>query len=211
MRTNCRQHVQRSVSFIVLAAVLLAGCASAPPATIRAGLAMVMDESNFKDASLFQGSQDRKNLGWKIFGAYDPGRKERVVFEGGYQQLGDTDFDGLYQGIEDRGTIETTTIDVSVGYRYPFTEQFSAGGRVGASYVDVEENEDFGGVPYSSSASETIPFGGVVLRYGIGDDWGVSAHWDRYLDVGEEGETGEGDIDVYGISVDFRFGSSDGD
>jgi hypothetical protein len=172
---------------------------------------MVMDRTDYKDYSLFEGSQDRGNIGWKIFGQYDPGKKDRIVFEGGYQQLGDTKFDGLYQGTPDQGTIETKTIEVSAGYRYPFTEKFSAGGRLGAASVDVEEREIFGGVPYASSASETIPFGGLVFRFAVGDKWGLTAHWDRYLDAGKVGQTGEGDIDVYGISADFRFGGSNSD
>jgi hypothetical protein len=172
---------------------------------------MLFDRSDFKDPLLFQGSQDRGNLGWKIYGLYDPGKKDRIVVEGGYAQFGDTKFDGLYQGTPDQGTIETTTIEASVGYRYPFTETFSVGGRVGAANVDVDEREIFGGVPYASSASETVPFGGVIFRFGIGDKWGLTAHWDRYLDVGEVGQTGEGDIDVYGIGADFRFGGSNSD
>ena len=178
---------------------------------MRAGLAMVADRSDFKDSSVFEGSQDRGNVGWKVFGEFDPGQKDKIVFDAGYQQLGDTKFDGLYEGTPDTGTIETETIEVSVGYRYPFTERFSAGGRLGAASVDVEEREVFGGVPYSSSASETIPFGGLMFRFAINDNWGVSAFWDRYLDVGKVGETGEGDIDAYGISADFRFGGNNSD
>ena len=210
MRAMNKLRILRSVSFAVVAAVLVAGCASTP-GSYRAGLALLIDKSDFKDSSLFQGSQDRSNVGWKLFGQYDPGQKDKIVFEGGYQQLGDTKFDGLYQGTPDQGTIETTTIEVSVGYLYPFTERFSAGGRLGAASVDVDEREVFGGVPESSSASETIPFGGVMFRFGIGDNWGLTAQWNLYPDVGKVGQTGEGDINVYGIGADFRFGGSNSD
>ena len=77
--------------------------------------------------------------------------------------------------------------------------------QIGAARVNVDEREVYGGEPYSYSVSETVPFGGVILRYDIDDKWAVSAHYDRYLDVGEVDVTGEGDIDVFGINVDFRF------
>jgi hypothetical protein len=170
-----------------------------------------MNKTAFKDLSLFQGTQDRGDIGWRVFGQFDPGKTERVVFEGGFYQMGDATFDGLYQGVADQGTIETTSIEASVAYRYPITERFSAGGRLGAAAVDVKEREVFGGTPYQSSASEVVPFGGVVLRIGFGDTWGLTAHWDRYLDVGKVGQTGEGDIDSYGISADFRFGGTSSD
>jgi len=210
MSTVSRQKTLKSAIVAGLGTVLLAGCASIP-GSVRGGAALVMDKSGFKDSSVYQGSQDRGNVGWKLFGQFDPGKKDHVLFEAGYQQLGDTEFDGLYQGVPDQGTIETTTIEASVAYRYPFTEKFSAGGRVGAANVDVEEREVFGGIPYESSASETIGFGGIMFRMDFSDRWGLSAHWDRYLDVGKVGQTGEGDIDVYGISADFRFGGSNGE
>ena len=210
MNTINKHKLLRAVLYTGLATALATGCANKLPMNgdMSVGAAMFMSRSDFKDYSLFQGSQDRSDMGWKLYGEFDPGVKEKVVFEGGYAQMGDTTFDGLWQGVSDQGTIETDLFEASVGYRYPFTEKFSAGGRVGAAYVDVQEDEIYAGTPESHSASETVPFGGVVFRYAIGERWGIAAHYDRYLDVGKVGETGEGDIEVYGINADFRFGDS---
>ncbi len=209
MRTTNWQRIIKAILLTGVTVGLVAGCATA--GSYKAGFVANTNKSNFKDKTYFDGSQDRGNLGWKLHGVYDPGQKQKIVFEAGYMQLGDTKFDGLWQGVPDAGKIETTTIEASVGYLYPFSEKFSAGGRVGAAYADVKESEIFGGVPYSSSASETVPFGGVVLRFAVGEKWGISASYDRYLDVGKVGETGEGDIDVFGIGADFRFGGSNSD
>ncbi len=160
---------------------------------------------------LFVGDEDHDDMGFRIFGELDPGMKDRVVYQAAYSRVGDTTFNGLWQGVEDEGKIETETIDVNVGYRYPFTEKFSAGGRIGATYVDVNETEDFGGEPYASSASETIPYGGLVARFAVNESWGITAFYDHYPDVGKVGQTGEGDLEVFGVSFDFRFGGSNSD
>lgn len=154
-----------------ISAVVIAGCAGLPPPEISgaAGAAIFMSRTDFKDYSQFQGSQDRSDMGWKVYGEFDPGVKEKVVLEVGYAKMGETTFDGLWEGVSDQGTIETDGIEASYGYRYPFSERFSAGGRPGAAYVDVQENEIYGGTPESHSASETVPFGGSVFHYAIGE------------------------------------------
>ncbi len=194
------------------ALLFLSACQGLPvKGALSAELEALMSRTDFKDYSSFQGSQDRSAMGWKLSGVYDPGVKEKIVIAGGYHKMGDTTFSGTWQGVSDEGTIETDAFEFSVAYRYPFSENFSAGGRIGAANVDVEEREVFGGVPESNSASETVPFGGLVMRYAFNESWGVSAHFDRYLDVGEVGVTGEGDIDVFGVAADFRFGGNDSD
>lgn len=203
------RYVLKSTLFAGATLALLSGCASV--ATWSGGLGMTANCSNFKDSQQFVGQEKHDNIGFRVFGKYDPGRRERVVFEGGYTSLGDTDFNGEWNGVDDQGKIETDIIEANVGYRYPFTDKFSAGGRVGAAYVDVSETEVFGGTPYSASASETVPYGGLVARYAFNKNWALSAFFDHYPDIGKAGETGEGDAEVYGLSFDFRFGGSNED
>jgi len=100
-------------------------------------------------------------------------------------------------------------IDANVGYRYPVTNAFSLGGRVGAAYADVDESEVFGGIPESNSASGTHPYGGVTARYRFNDRFTLGLNYDRYFDVGEKNKTGEGDIDVIGLQAEFWFGGGD--
>jgi hypothetical protein len=171
----------------------------------RVGVALTTNTTEFKDLTLFSGQEKHDNIGFRLFGRFDPGMREHFVFEAGYQRLGDTEYDGLWNGVDDRGTIETQAIEASAGYSFPFTEKFSVGGRVGAAYADIDETEDFGGVPYSSSESGTAAFGGLTLRYNVTDMWTIAASYDRYIEIGDEA-THESDVDLFGISVDFRFG-----
>lgn len=202
----------KALSITLLAAftlAMLSGCASTRSYYVGAGF--LANCSNYKAANLFSGQEKHDSIGYTVFGRMDPGLRERVVFEAGYTRVGDTDFDGLYEGVEDQGTIETEAIEVNVGYRYPFTDKFSAGGRIGAARVDVSESEVFGGEPYSASASETIAYGGLVARYAFDRSWGVTAFYDYYPDVGKAGQTGEGNLHAFGVSFDYRFGGGNSD
>ena len=192
--------------------VFVAGCAQGPlKGHTKARLDVFRDASNYKNRSLYVGTEKHDDWGWRVVGEFDPGKIDHVVFDVGYAKFGDTTFDGLWQGVPDEGTIETQSFEASVGYSYPFTDSFSAGARIGAAYVDVSESELYDGVPYSASASETIPYGGIFGRFAINESWGVSMYFDHYPDVGEDGQTGEGDLEAFGIGVDFRFGGSNSD
>ncbi len=204
-----QQSAFRSV-LISVAALLFAGCVTTE-GTVSGGAAFFASETDFKDLSLFSGSQDKSDNGWKVFLGFDPGQRERIVFEGSYQQMGDATFDGLFMGVTDTGTIETEVLEVNVGYRYPFTQSFSAGGRVGLAYAEISEEEIFGGTPEARSTDETIAFGGLVLRYAPSRNWAILAYYDYFPDVGKEGVTGEGDIGVIGIGAEFRFGGRNSD
>ena len=125
------------------------------------------NSTNFKNTSVFEGSDKSNDIGFTIRGVFDPGRPEHTVIDGGYQKLGKTKFDGTFEGTPDTGTIETEMFTLSVGYRHPFTDRFSAGGRIGAAATSIDEDEIFGGTPESRSASETVPFGGIMLKYAI--------------------------------------------
>ena len=207
---KCHALVIALVAGVVL--VLLSGCTNTPvQGAMRVQMDLIRNCSNFKSPLDYSGPEDHDKFGVRVFGQYDIGMRDHVVIDLGYSQVGDTEFDGLFQGVPDQGKIETETIQASVGYRYPFTDSFSAGGRIGAAYVDVSESELFDGVPYSASASETIVYGGIVGRFAINKNWGVSMFFDHYPDVGEAGQTGEGDLEVYGIGFDFRFGGSNSD
>ncbi|MDJ0910710.1 MAG: outer membrane beta-barrel protein [Woeseiaceae bacterium] len=195
---------------ISMAALLAAGCVTTE-GKLSGGAAFFVSETDFKDLSVFSGSQDKSDTGWKVFLGFDPGQRERIVFEGSYQQMGEATFDGLFQGVTDTGTIETDVLEVNVGYRYPFTQSFSAGGRVGLAYADISEEEIFGGTPEARSTDETIAYGGLVVRFAPSSNWAILAYYDYFPDVGKQDVTGEGDIGVLGIGAEFRFGGRNSD
>ncbi len=212
MNVTQKWHVLMAALVAGAMLVLLPGCATQrPEVNFKAGLDVFRDSTDYKNPELFVGSEKHDDFGWRVFGEFDPGKTNHVIYHVGYAKFGDTTFNGLWQGVPDQGTIETEAYEASIGYSYPFTENFSAGGRIGAAYVDVSESELYDGVPYSASASETIAYGGIFGRFAINESWGVSMYFDHYPDVGKDGETGEGDIEMYGIGVDFRFGGRNSD
>lgn len=188
----------------VLVIMILSGCTVTQP---RILVGLNFNSTSFKDTAVFEGSDSSDDVGFTVGGEIDPGKDERVIYQFNYQQLGDTEFDGTFMGVDDVGQIETEMVTVAAGYRYPFSERFSAGGRVGGAAVMVDESEVFGGVPESGSADEVVPFGGVMVRYALTDRFAVTANFDRYLDVGKDGETGESDIDVFGLNFTWEFGN----
>lgn len=189
--------------------VLAGGCASTPVSIV---VGPVWTDAKFKEAgTTFEGSIDTRDAGFGIFGEFDPGRRERVIFRAGYERFGDVTFDGLYEGVDDVGSIESESFTATLAYRYPFTDRFSAGYNVGVAVTDVSESEVFGGVPEGSSASDTVPFGGLGMKFAVTDRVSISANYNRYLDVGKEDQTGESDVDAFSLNFHYRFGARNDD
>jgi hypothetical protein len=91
--------------------------------------------------------------------------------EVGYRDLGEISFDGQYRvedvQIEDTGTIEATAWHVLVGYSFPIAQRFALHAVLGYAFWEVEENEIFGGKPYSlDDDGESVLFGaGASYRF----------------------------------------------
>ncbi|ANM30396.1 hypothetical protein ABI59_13670 [Acidobacteria bacterium Mor1] len=129
--------------------------------------------------------------------------------EGGYADLGETDFDGtfLFNGspVSDVGNIEATAWEASALYEHDSEGKVAFLARIGAARFDVEENEIFGGVPEFSEASGTSPLIGVGATVDLAGRFGLRFEGRRYFDVGEVGETGEGDLDTFGVALTIGF------
>jgi hypothetical protein len=70
----------------------------------------------------------------------------------------------------------------------------------------VEEEEIFGGVPESHSASGSDTMFGFGLQSEVFKRCGLRFEWERFMNVGDENQTGEDDIDVIWGSVIYFFG-----
>jgi opacity protein-like surface antigen len=106
----------------------------------------------------------------------------------------------------DYGTLEATAFHAAVGYGYPLTRRLGIFGRVGYAFWDVDEDEVFDGIPESHSASGSDLLYAAGLNVGLSRRWVLDVEWTRYQDVGEVGETGQGDIDAVTATVLYRFG-----
>jgi hypothetical protein len=127
----------------------------------------------------------------------------------GYSDLGQTGFDGMWLGTgtptTDVGTIDAKAWHAGAGYSYPLVRRLGIFGRVGYAFWDVDENEIFGGVPESHSASgQDLLFGGG-LNVGLMKTLMLELEWSRYMNVGTKDETGEGDVDAATATLVYRF------
>lgn len=57
----------------------------------------------------------------------------------------------------------------------------------------------------SESDSGTDPFFGVGAQVTIGQATALRLEWERFMDVGDEGSTGQSDVDVLSLGVVFKF------
>ncbi len=211
----------------ILILAVLSGCAS-----IRQGESLEYSmgagvgtcETNQKDPSVFTGDVDDSDTCIQAIGRVHQSRHRQPIdnvqekgdpidapsgpfFEVGYRDLGEVAFDGYYTvddiQIEDTGTIETTAWHVSVGYTFPVAQRFALLALVGYSFWEVEENEIFGGEPYSLDDDGSSVLFGVGASYRFTRNWQGQLEWNRYSDVG--GDVGEDDIDALLLSLYYRF------
>ena len=192
----------RNLLGVVFAVFGLSACATQPWAI---GGSLGYFDADLK-GSAFSGSVDERDLLYALHARLDPGQEHKIVWEVEASTGGEISFDGEYEGFSDRGKIEPDLYSVRLGYDVPVGNKFTVGGRIGATYADVDESEVFDGFPERSSASDVDPTVGVLVNYRINDKWSVGASLDRHFDVGEKNETGEGDMDVLALRLERRFG-----
>jgi OmpA-OmpF porin, OOP family len=164
----------------------------------------------------FQSSLDDSDIGWGLQVGYRFNRY--IAAEVGYVNLGDA----LYEAIMtvDDG-LEIFPVEASVRFKssgptaavlgiLPIGERFDAhlkGGiyvadtRLRSRLRDVEFDENV--VHDETKASETEFFFGVGGAWNINDTYSLRVEYQRYLDIGND-DTGEGDVDLIGVSVLFR-------
>lgn len=155
-----------------------------------AGQSSLVDEGDVAPG----GNIDDADMGWKLFGGYS--FHPNLAVEFGYLDLGQFDGEG---GLT--GSWEATGINVSALGVWPLANQFSLLGKIGATRWDVDNN--LGGL----SASDN----GTDLSYGIGAQYDFTPQiagrfeWERFGDVGDEGSTGQSDLDLLSASIAYRF------
>jgi opacity protein-like surface antigen len=164
----------------------------------------------------FDSSLDDSDIGWGLQVGYRFNRY--IAAEVGYVNLGDA----LYEAIMtvDDG-VEIFPVEASVRFKssgptaavlgiLPIGERFDAhlkGGiyvadtRLRSRLRDVEFAENV--VHDETKASETEFFFGVGGAWNINESYSLRVEYQRYLDIGND-DTGEGDVDLIGVSVLFR-------
>jgi OOP family OmpA-OmpF porin len=159
-------------------------------------------------ATTFMDDNER-DTGFKAFGGYQ--FNKYLAMEGGYYDLGDFGFTS--------STVPPGTLHGVLGVRglnldgvlsLPFTEKFSAFGRVGVAYSEAEGAFESTGLvtvlePNSEKRAADLKFG-VGLQYDFTPRFGMRLEAERYRVDDSVGI--KGDIDLLSAGILFRFGGS---
>lgn len=160
--------------------------------------------SGFSSTSIHD---DERDMGYKLFGGYQFNRY--FALEGGYFNLGKFNFraDTVPAGSL-RGDIELQGVNLDAVGILPFTDKFSAFGRVGVNYAEAEDSfRGTGAVAVSephSTERETNYKYGAGLQYALTESVAVRAEAERYRVNDARGD--KGDVDLFSVGVLYRFG-----
>jgi len=153
-------------------------------------------------------NDDNRDLAYKFFGGYQFSR--HFALEGGYFNLGEFGFTTttLPPGSL-KGNLKFQGVDLDLVGIYPFTQKFSAFGRIGIDYVEAKDS-------FSGTGSVTVlnphPHGwdanyklGVGLQYALTPALGIRTELERYRVNDVAGD--HGDIDSLTVGLVYRFGT----
>ena len=206
----------------LLIALIVAGCGTTSQ-RMTAHASFGCSSTDYKGGQ-FQGSTD-DGCGYKLIGRIGGGVKQPIIdtpekgepidsegrpdnlleAELGYVRHGNMDFNGLWLGTPDTGTIKADGFLLGLVYTRRLNDRFDLFASGGAHRWKVKENEVFGGMPESRSASGTSPYLGLGGRYWIRSNIAIRGSWERFVNVGDQGKTGEGDIDNLWLGIDYLF------
>jgi OOP family OmpA-OmpF porin len=148
-----------------------------------------------------------KGTGFKVFGGYQFNRY--FSFEGGYLDLGKAGYDATTLPLGTlNGELKAAGFNFDAVLSLPFTERFSAFGRVGVT--NIQAKDTFVGTgsvivvnPNPKERATNIKFGGG-LQYDFTKSFSMRAEVERYRINDAVGN--KGDIDLASIGLLFKFG-----
>ena len=150
--------------------------------------------------------RDRDN-GYKVFGGYQINRNFAV--EGGYFDLGKF---GYTANTTPAGTLSgdmrVKGLNLDLVGSLPFSERFSAFGKVGLNYAHTKDNFSSTGAVVVTNANPSASglnykFG-VGLQYALSEAWSLRGELERYRV--KDGIGNRGHIDMASIGLVYRFG-----
>jgi OOP family OmpA-OmpF porin len=148
-------------------------------------------------------SSDDKDSGWKLFAGAQFHQNAAVEF--GYLDLGKGTISLSGPGVGGTAAWEATGFNLALVGTLPVNNEFGFLGRIGFFMWDLDFSVSGVGGSSSASASGTDITYGVGVKYDFSKTVGMRAEWEKFKDVGDEIETGQGDIDLLSLSLVFRF------
>jgi len=161
-------------------------------------------EEGFSTTSI---NDDNRDTGYKLFGGYQ--FNPNFALEGGYYDLGRFGFNAntLPAGALN-GNIRVRGVNLDAVGILPFTEKFSAFGRVGLNYADARDSFTGSGLvdvtnpdPSKSSLNYKL---GLGLQYAFTESVAMRVEAERYRIDDAVGN--KGDVDLVSVGLIYRFG-----
>jgi len=129
------------------------------------------------------------------------------ALEAGYFNLGEFGYTATTTPAgTSTGNIKISGFNLDALGILPFTDNFSAFGRVGAQYA--KSKDSFGGTGAGAGSSSASYSGtnykvGAGLQYDFTDTVGLRTEWERYRINDAVGN--KGDIDLFSVGMIYRF------
>jgi len=156
---------------------------------------------------------DNRDVGFKLLA----GRKfnKNFAVEGGYFNLGKFGFTANYAPASSfTGDIKLHGLNLDAVGILPFTEKFSAFGRVGAIYAEAKDTFRGTGAGVAVAAADPNPKKrqggykyGAGLQYDFTRALGLRGEWERYRIDDAVGN--KGDVDMLMVGLVYMFGTSE--
>jgi len=153
------------------------------------------------------------DVGYKLLGGYKFNKNFAV--EGGYFNLGEFGFTASYAPASTfTGNIKLQGLNLDAVGILPFTEKFSAFGRVGLIYSEGKDGFTGTGAGTAVAAADPNPKEseanykyGVGLQYDLTRALSLRGEWERYRVNDSVGN--KGDVDMLSVGLVFMFGTSE--
>ncbi len=206
---SSRNHIHSiigSLATLVLVSTVFTGCAATGQKIYAtAGLSQVRSGDK---PSEFSGEEDNSDVGGQIGVGFKP--LSFLAVEAAYVDLGRSSFDGYWTipggvGVPDVGKIDRTAIRASILGIWPINDRWSLFAKGGMARWEVDEDEEYDGLPYTNKADGIDPVFGAGVGFKLNRLVGFRGEWERFIDVGEVGVTGQVDVDFFTGSVVVTF------
>jgi OOP family OmpA-OmpF porin len=213
-----RCNVSGTLALFGLAAIASPVAVAADPGGYG-GVSIGRSSANIEEARITNGllgagfaatsvTEDERDRGFKIFGGYQFNRNFAV--EGGYFDLGKFSFTAATVPAGTlTGNFRVRGLNLDLVGILPFTEKFSAFGRVGVQYAKTKDS--FAGTgavlianPNPSERDTNYKFG-LGLQYDFTQSLGMRVEAERYRINDAVG--GKDNIDLVSVGLVFRFGA----
>lgn len=134
---------------------------------------------------------------------------ENIDIRLGYTNLGEATFKGENSSLIVNGSVENQGVFADFLAKFKPVERISLYGKLGVAFMktDLTVNAAGAGGFYEENLSgdSFVLVPGVGVSVDLGSRVGLALEYERYMDVGDEEETGQSDVDAVSAGLYVRF------